>query len=108
MSKGIRMNSSIRNLMMIAGATLGGVGAGAGIVFAQATSTPETMGAATQPAVSMPMANRGPAIPGTLSVTRLSDTSFVVVKDTGDSQIVTLFTTETGLVKKQHTGKFLY
>ena len=102
------MNSSIRTLLMIAGSTLGGMGAGAGIVFAQATPAAEPMGAAGQPAVSMPMANRGPAIPGTLSVTRLSDTSFVVVKDTGDMQIVTLFSTEGGLVKKQHAGKFLY
>lgn len=105
------MNSMVRNLMMIAGATLGGVGAGAGIVFAQATAAPETapLGTApTQPVITMPLAARGPAVPGTLVVTPLSETQFVVVKDTGEGQIVTLFSTAGGLIKKQHSGKFLY
>ncbi len=48
------------------------------------------------------------AVPGTLTVTRLTDTSFVVVKDQGDAQLVTLFSTEGGLVQKKHSGRFFY
>ena len=32
----------------------------------------------------------------------------MVVKDQGDAQVVTLFTTESGLVQKKHAGRFLY
>ena len=46
--------------------------------------------------------------PGSVQVTRLTDTTFVVVKDQGDAQVVTLFTTESGLVQKKHSGRFLY
>jgi hypothetical protein len=46
--------------------------------------------------------------PGSVQVTRLTDTTFVVVKDQGDGQVVTLFSTETGLVQKKHSGRFLY
>ena len=47
-------------------------------------------------------------VPGSVQVTRLTDTSFVVVKDQGDGQVVTLFTTESGLVQKKHGGRFQY
>lgn len=47
-------------------------------------------------------------VPGSVQVTRLTDTSFVVVKDQGDAQVVTLFTTEAGLVQRKHAGRFLY
>ena len=47
-------------------------------------------------------------VPGSVQVTRLTDTTFVVVKDQGDAQVVTLFTTEAGLVQKKHSGRFLY
>ena len=38
----------------------------------------------------------------------MSDTSFVVVKDQGDAQVVTLFSTEGGIVQKKHGGRFFY
>ena len=82
-----------------AGVVLSGVTA-AGIVNAQ--SEP----AATPAPVAMPR----PVVqtPGSVQVTRLTDTTFVVVKDQGDAQVVTLFTTEAGLVQKKHSGRFLY
>lgn len=57
-----------------------------------------------------PIPLKAPAAPvaGSVMVTRLTDTTFVVVKDQGDQQVVTLFSTEGGIIKKLHAGKFLY
>lgn len=74
------------------------VAAGAGLLYAQGADTVAT---------PFPLRNTA-VVGGTLVVTRLTDTSFVVVKDQGDQQNVTLFTTEGGILKKQHAGKFLY
>lgn len=83
-----------------AGVVLAGVTA-AGIVHAQAdgTAAPPTPVTLPKPTVHTP---------GSVQVTRLTDTTFVVVKDQGDAQVVTLFTTESGLVQKKHAGRFLY
>lgn len=81
-----------------AGVVLAGVTA-AGIVHAQADATAPTPVAIPKPIVQNP---------GSIQVTRLTDTTFVVVKDQGDAQVVTLFTTESGLVQKKHAGRFLY
>lgn len=74
----------------------------AGILHAQA-GTPET------PAATPSMMPKAIAqVPGSVQVTRLTDTTFVVVKDQGDGQVVTLFSTESGLIQKKHSGRFLY
>lgn len=74
----------------------------AGILHAQATPP--------EPPASTPSMMPRPVIqtPGSVQVTRLTDTTFVVVKDQGDGQVVTLFSTESGLVQKKHSGRFLY
>jgi len=58
--------------------------------------------------VPTPVRNPGAAVPGSVQVTRLTDTTFVVVKDEGDAEVVTLFATEGGLVQKKHSGRFFY
>lgn len=63
----------------------------------------------TAPAATPVAAPRATAqVPGSVQVERLTDTQFVVVKDQGDAQVVTLFTTESGLIQKKHSGRFLY
>ena len=71
----------------------------AGILHAQADTPPATPIVAPRAIVQTP---------GSVQVTRMTDTQFVVVKDTGDAQVVTLFTTESGLIQKKHSGRFLY
>ena len=41
-------------------------------------------------------------------VARLTDTTFVVVKDLGDQEEVTYFDVSSGLIVRKHSGKFLY
>lgn len=89
-----------------------GLGFAAGMVLAtvltarilEAQSAAETAAPVTPLAAPRPVTQ----VPGSVQVTRLTDTSFVVVKDQGDAQVVTLFTTEQGLVQKKHAGRFLY
>jgi len=71
----------------------------AGVLHAQADTPPVTPIVAPRPIVQTP---------GSVQVTRMTDTQFVVVKDQGDAQVVTLFTTESGLIQKKHSGRFLY
>ena len=73
----------------------------AGVLHAQAGDA-----VAPTPTVAMPRATV--QVPGSVQVTRMTDTQFVVVKDQGDAQVVTLFTTESGLIQKKHSGRFLY
>lgn len=73
----------------------------AGVLHAQ-VGTPET------PATPSMMPKAIAQVPGSVQVTRLTDTTFVVVKDQGDGQVVTLFSTESGLIQKKHSGRFLY
>ena len=98
----------IRTSIVAAVAAAAGTVIGGGMLRAQpagdATPTTAVM-TPTGPAVRAHLSN---AIPGSLVVTRMSDTSFVVVKDEGDAQLVTLFSTEGGLVTKKHNGRFFY
>lgn len=74
---------------------------------AQGTGTTPTTAVMT-PAAATPVRSGVPAVAGSLQVTRLSDTTFVVVKDEGDAEVVTLFSTEGGLIQKKHSGRFFY
>lgn len=87
--------------MFVAGIAMGLVAGVAAVALAQ--------GAAGVPPGELPIV-RPPITPaaGSLQTTRINDAQFVVVKDMGDQQIVSLFSIEGGLVKKQHAGKFLY
>lgn len=115
------MKEGVRTLMGMAVAAFGGMALGAGLLHAQqqpakpaapATESkpaPAESTAAGNGAVAMPLVGAArAAVPGTLQVTRLSDTSFVVVKDTGDAQVITLFATDGGIIQKKHAGKFFY
>ena len=75
--------------------------ASVGMLSAQPAANPQP-----QPTAMVP----GPVaqVPGSVQVTRLTDTSFVVVKDQGDTQVVTLFSTEAGIIQKKHAGRFMY
>lgn len=89
-----------------AGVLIASLGA-AGILHAQAgAQTPAAPAAA--PATPSMMPRPITQVPGSVQVTRLTDTQFVVVKDQGDGQVVTLFSTESGLIQKKHSGRFLY
>lgn len=107
----------MKTLVVAVAAALGGIGAGAGLFSARpaiaaagAVAEPQpvttTMTAVTPAAVGVRAS--GPAIAGTVQVTRLTDTSFVVVKDQGDAEVVTLFSTEGGIVQKKHSGRFFF
>lgn len=95
-----------------------GLGFAAGVVLAtvgvagllQAQPAAQTPVPVTQAPTSAQTASQRPIaqVPGSVQVTRLTDTTFIVVKDQGDAQVVTLFTTEQGLVQKKHSGRFLY
>lgn len=115
------MKESSRIVLAAVVAASGGMALEAGVLHAQqAPAKSATPVPATQPAAVAPMAGQAAsvavpltgapreAVPGTLQVTRLSDTSFVVVKDTGDAQVITLFATDGGIIQKKHTGKFFY
>ena len=88
-----------------------GIGFAAGLVLATVV-TARLLQAQPAPEQPAPTAVAAPRpvtqVPGSVQVTRLTDTTFVVVKDQGDAQVVTLFTTEQGLVQKKHAGRFLY
>ena len=94
-----------------AGVLIASLGA-AGILHAQAgaPATPPTATTMTLAAPATPSMMPRPIVqvPGSVQVTRLTDTQFVVVKDQGDGQVVTLFSTESGLIQKKHSGRFLY
>ena len=110
----------MKTLVVAVAAALGGIGAGAGLFSARpaiaaagAVAEPQpvttTMTAVTPAATSaVGVRASGPAIAGTVQVTRLTDTSFVVVKDQGDAEVVTLFSTEGGIVQKKHSGRFFF
>lgn len=100
-------NDKVKMTALALASAIGGAVAGAGILHAQASPAdppPTSSASASAPAAH----TAGPIVPGTLQVTRLSDTTFVVVKDEGDAEVVTLFSTENGLINKKHTGRFLY
>lgn len=86
------------------------VGIAGGVAAALFVSSSNAQTPAATAMQESPVVVRAPVTPaaGSLQVQRLNDTQFVVVKDMGDQQIVTLFNTEGGLIKKQHAGKFLY
>jgi len=97
-------------------AAAGGTAFGAVLFHSQASAAAgvaEPQGAPTAAAptattmVAAPHAAM-PAVAGSLQVTRLTDTTFVVVKDQGDAEVVTLFSTEGGIVQKKHSGRFFY
>ena len=75
--------------------------AAGGLLHAQAGDVPPA-------ATPVPLPRAVAQVPGSVQVTRMTDTQFVVVKDQGDAQVVTLFTTESGLIQKKHSGRFLY
>ena len=72
---------------------------GSGVLHAQQTPAP---------APSMAPISHVAPIGGTIQVERLTDTTFVVVKDVGDEAVVTLFSTQDGIVQKKHSGRFFY
>ena len=73
---------------------------GSGVLHAQQTPAPA-------PSMAPPISKVAP-IGGTIQVERLTDTTFVVVKDVGDEAVVTLFSTQDGIVQKKHSGRFFY
>ena len=73
---------------------------GSGLLHAQQTPAPAPSTAPILPHAS--------PIGGTIQVERLTDTTFVVVKDVGDEAVVTLFSTQDGIVQKKHSGRFFY
>jgi hypothetical protein len=84
---------------LVAGVCAGLLAGSAHLQAQQATPAADPVPLKAAPAASAP---------GSVMVTRLTDSSFVVVKDQGDAQVVTLFSTEGGIIKKLHSGKFLY
>ncbi len=89
---------------LVAAVATGVVGLAAGLLISSSNAQTPAPVSTELPIVRNPVT---PAA-GSLQVQRINDKQFVVVKDMGDQQIVTLFSTEGGLVKKQHAGKFLY
>ena len=106
-------NEALKMFAIAVAASLGGIATGAGMLHAQAAGEPQpvtttlTTVAAT-PVVTTASRPSGPAVPGSIQVTRLTDTTFVVVKDQGDAEVVTLFSTDGGIVQKKHAGRFFY
>ena len=111
-------SGSLKTAVIAIAAAAGGLVLGAGLFHAQAVAAgvaePQTVPTAAAPtattmtAAPAARAASGPAVAGSLQVTRLTDTTFVVVKDQGDAEVVTLFSTEGGIVQKKHSGRFFY
>src|SRR5205814_7882737 len=75
----------------ITGGLIAGTAIGLLLASAKVLDAQQTIATAAEP---IPMVAKSAPVPGTLTVTRLTDTSFVVVKDQGDQQVITLFSTE--------------
>ena len=95
-------NEAARTALVAAVAGAAGIFFGSNWVHAQ----PAT--AATAATVATPVKAAAPAVPGSIQVMRLTDTTFVTVKDEGDAETVTLFSTEAGLVQRKHNARFYY
>ena len=103
------MNSEKMKTVVIA-VTTAVAGVIAGVAYAAGTVA-EPQPVTTTMTAATPIAAPGAAhaaVAGSLQVTRLTDTTFVVVKDQGDAEVVTLFSTEGGIVQKKHSGHFFY
>jgi hypothetical protein len=75
----------------------------------QPAATPgERVAPAAAPAASRTAGRRAVARPGQVNVARVSDSSFVVVKDHGAFQTTMFFTVEGGIPILKHRAKYYY